>query len=76
MIEIRDKQTQRVLGTIDQNELQFLVDELEEESEDDRDYWIDEPTLQMLEADGAAPRLVQMLRRALGDREGIEIVWG
>ena len=38
MIELSDKNTNERLGTIDDGELRFLVNELEEESETDRDY--------------------------------------
>ena len=53
MIELRDKATDEYLGTIDDAELQFLIDDLEEESLEDRDYYIDSDTIQMLQDDGA-----------------------
>lgn len=77
MIELRDKNTNERLGTIDDSELKFLVDELEEESETDRDYYFDADTVDMLEADGASPSLVALFRRILGPQaqEGVEITW-
>jgi len=77
MIELRDKNTNERLGTIDDSELKFLVDELEEESETDRDYYFDADTVDMLEADGASPALVALFRRILGSQaqDGIEITW-
>ena len=75
MIELRDKGTQEQLGTIDDSDLRFLVDELEEESPTDRDYYIDSDTIDMLEEDGAPQSLTGLLRRILGSREGVEILW-
>jgi len=75
MIELRDKDTQEPLGTIDDSELRFLVDELEEESATDRDYYIDADTIDMLEDDGAPQSLTGLLRRILGSRDGVEVLW-
>ena len=75
MIELRDKDTQEPLGTIDDSELRFLVDELEEESATDRDYYIDADTNDMLEDDGAPQSLTGLLRRILGSRDGVEVLW-
>jgi hypothetical protein len=77
MIELRDKSTNEPLGTIDDAELRFLVDELEEESETDSDYYIDADTIDMLEADGAPGSLITLFRRILGSQaeEGVEVRW-
>ena len=75
MIQLRDAEGDRLLGTISEAELQFLMDELEEESPEDRDYYISADTVDMLEADGGAPALVTLLRQALAGREGIDIRW-
>ena len=75
-IEILDAETGRPVGRITSGQMQWLVDQLEEESEDDRDYYIDGPTLDMLQEAGADPALIQTLRSALGSREGMEIRWG
>jgi len=75
MIELRDKITNEPLGTIDDDELRFLVDELEEESPTDRDYYISSDTIDMLESDGAPSSLTTLLKRILGSEEGIEVRW-
>jgi hypothetical protein len=75
MIRVQDKETGRFLGTISEEELRFLVDELEEESPEDTDYYIDAATIDMLEADGCSATLIAFLRRAVGSREGLEIQW-
>jgi hypothetical protein len=75
MFELRDKATDEPLGTISDEELQFLTDELEEESPADRDYYLDSVTIDMLQDDGAPPSLIALLRRILGSQEGIEVRW-
>jgi hypothetical protein len=74
-IELLDAETGRPVGRITSAQLRWLVDQLEEEFEDDRDYYIDGPTLDMLQEAGADPRLIQTLKSALGSREGMEIRW-
>jgi processive 1,2-diacylglycerol beta-glucosyltransferase len=75
MIKIRDKETGADLGTITETQLQFLIDQLEEESETDQDYYLNKPTLEMFAERGADAELLAFLRRAMGDREEMEIVW-
>jgi hypothetical protein len=75
MIEIRDKSTNMPIGEISEAQLQFLIDQLEEEDLEDRDYAITSLLLQTFEAEGADPELVALLTEALGTQETIEIVW-
>jgi processive 1,2-diacylglycerol beta-glucosyltransferase len=75
MVQLLDTETNKPIGTINDAQLKFLVDELEEESESDQDYYIDAGTLEMLEADGGDPALLTLLRSALGTREGMEVRW-
>lgn len=74
-MQLLEAGTQRVLGTITDAQFQVLVDELEEESPEDKDYYIDRDTVDMLDEDGADPALVAVLRTALAGREGIDITW-
>ena len=75
MVELRDKETRRVVGSITDDQLQFLIDQLEEESVEDSDYYIDAPTLQMFAEKGIDRQLLALLQDALGDRDGMEIEW-
>ena len=75
MISLRDKDTGADLGTISEEQLRFLVDQLEEEYDEDRDYYINSTMLDVLEQNGADFQLLDMLRKAIGDREGVEIQW-
>ena len=67
--------TDQVIGQISDTQLQFLVQQLEEEHDEDRDYYIDRDTLEMFEENGGDPELVEMLRKALGDSEALDIEW-
>jgi hypothetical protein len=75
MIELREKATNQLLGTVTDEELTFLIKELEEESLTDRDYYLDANTVDMLEADEAPAHLVSLLRQALGSRDGMDVLW-
>jgi processive 1,2-diacylglycerol beta-glucosyltransferase len=75
MIELRDKETGTSLGQISETQLQFLIDQLEEESTEDQDYYINLATLEMFERAGADTELMALLRRGLGTKENMEIIW-
>lgn len=75
MIKLQDKETGAALGAISEEELQFLIDSLEEESAQDTDYYINAATIDMLEEDEAPASLLQLLRTALAGREGFDVQW-
>jgi processive 1,2-diacylglycerol beta-glucosyltransferase len=45
VIQLHDKDTGALIGAITEEQLKFLIDELEEESGDDQDYYINEDTI-------------------------------
>ena len=75
MIDIYDKTTNRLVGSITEADLQVLVDALEEESLDDRDYYVDADTIDVVADGRASDHLVKVLRDALGARDGVDIRW-
>jgi hypothetical protein len=75
MIRLEDKETGDHVGDITEAQLKFMMDQLEEESLDDHDYYINQTTIDSFEDKSADPRLVEMLREALGERDGMEIQW-
>lgn len=75
MIHLREKDSNKPLGEISETQLQFLIDQLEEEWLEDRDYAITPMLLRAFESQGADPGLVSLLSNALGERQEIEIVW-
>lgn len=75
LVEILDKESGESYGTISEEELQVLLDVLEEEDSHDHDYWIDAATIELLETEEAPEELLDVLRRALGSQEGVELIW-
>ena len=69
------EETNTVLGEITEEELRSLLDNLEEESLADTDYYITQDTLDYLATKGADARLVALLRQAIGAEDGIDIRW-
>ncbi len=53
----------------------FLVEQLEEEHDEDRDYFVDKNTLELLSDNGCDPELLAMLEKAIGEDEAMDIVW-
>ena len=74
-IELVDEQSGIAIGRITPDQLDSLQTYLEEESEDDRDYYIDRPTLQVLADAGVDQAVLAILERALGTREGVDVLW-
>lgn len=74
-IDLYDNDEDARLGQITEAQRDVLVDHLEETHPGDQDYYIDAPTLDLLESEGADAGLLGMLRSALGDREGFEVRW-
>jgi processive 1,2-diacylglycerol beta-glucosyltransferase len=75
MIQLFDKDTGAKIGAITEEQLKFLIDELVEESDEDKDYYIDGPALEFLKGAGADQKLIGLLREALGDRSEMEVEW-
>jgi len=75
MVLLRDKATGAQLGSVSDDDLQFLVDHLEEEFREDTDYYLDTETVEVLREAGASPALLGILEQALGDAGEVEIQW-
>jgi hypothetical protein len=75
MARLYDVQSGELIDTINAAQLQFLIDQLEEEDSEDQDYYVDATTLDWFDEHGADPALMALLRRALGDRQGMDIRW-
>ncbi len=75
MITLYDANSGKEIGTLTEEQLQFLREQLEEESSTDQDYYINRDTLDMFEDEGADAALLAVLQRALGAREEMDIRW-
>jgi hypothetical protein len=67
--------TEANIGVISPAQLKFLVEQLEEEHDDDQDYYIDRDTLELLADNGIDDELLAMLEKALGDDDAMDIAW-
>lgn len=75
MIEVFDNRNDALIGEITEAQLEFLMNNMEEESLEDQDYAITAMTLAYFEELGADTALVGMLRQALGDQYELVIRW-
>ena len=75
MVYLYNSATNQSIGAITEPELQLLVDHLEEESAEDQDYYIDAATIDLLADGTATDHLIDLLRKALGTEDGVDIRW-
>jgi len=75
MIKLHEKESGTFIGDISEDQLQFLIDQLEEESDDDQDYYINPATLDLFKEKGIDAALLSLLKQALGNRAEMEIEW-
>jgi hypothetical protein len=74
-IRIYDKNSGAYLGDISREDLKLMVDQFEEESSTDQDYFIDAATIDLLHDAGASPDLEKLLREVVGSSDGVDIRW-
>jgi processive 1,2-diacylglycerol beta-glucosyltransferase len=75
MINLTDEDTGQPIGSITEAQLQYLIDQLEEEWPEDRDYAITPMLVDYFEGQGADSELVALFRKALRGREAVNILW-
>lgn len=63
------------IGSINAEQLKFLVAQLEEENDDDMNYFIDRDTLELLSDNGADPELLALLEKGLAGDDEMDISW-
>ena len=75
MATLINAETGALIGQITDEQLEFLVGQLDEEDAADRDYNLDLETIDMLEESGGDDALIMLLRNALGSSESIDLRW-
>ena len=75
MITLLNKENNQKIGNISEDQLQFLIDQLEEEDNKDQDYYLSRDTLDLLKVNGADSQLIKMLAEALGSKNDLDIIW-
>ncbi len=75
MITLYLSETGAVLGTLTEDQLQELSDQLEEEWANDEDYYINQDTVDMLQEAGVSSEVIAILSRALAETGEADIYW-
>ncbi len=71
-----DTYEREMLGTITETQLDFLMENLEEEFEEDEEYFLLPDTVEYLKDQGADDDLLAILERALaGTQDGVDIFY-
>lgn len=73
MVKLYDKGTGQYLGKIDDEDLQFLIDNLEEESLTDTDYYVNQTIFDFLKERGMSEGLTKLIEEAMGEADEVEI---
>ena len=75
MIKLYDQASNTLIGEISEEQLAFMIAQLEEESTTDTDYYINRATIDMFEQRGADAQLLAILRQALGKGNEMDMRW-
>lgn len=75
MVYLFDKESGALIGQITPEQLQYLIDQMEEESLEDRDYSITRMEIDYFESQGAGPELIALLRKAVGGKDEVIVQW-
>jgi processive 1,2-diacylglycerol beta-glucosyltransferase len=71
-----DTYEREAVGTITETQLEFLIDNLEEEFEEDEEYYLNADTINYLKEQGADSELIAILEKALaGAQDGVDILY-
>ena len=70
---LMDIEHEEEIGVVTEDQVQFLIDNLEEEGFEDHDYYIDPESLSFLAENGCDEELLTMLMEALEGRVNIDI---
>ncbi len=81
MIKVYNRESGDFIGTINEEQLELLIDQLEEEPSKGSSYYIDSNTIDYLTDSGADEELIEILKKSLekelekelGEEEGVEI---
>ena len=73
MYQLIDNEHGDEIGIITEDQVQFLIDNLEEEGLEDQDYYIDSDALSFLAENGCDEELLTMLTEALEGRINIDV---
>jgi hypothetical protein len=73
MIALYDVQSNAKVGRITEQQLQALIGWMEEESTEDREYYLTAEDCELMEEQGIDPTLIAVLRDALKGRDEMDL---
>jgi processive 1,2-diacylglycerol beta-glucosyltransferase len=74
-IRLYNDQTGEFLGDVSEEDVEFLVEQLEEEFEQDRAYYVNRETVTLLREGGASQELLTAIERGLGPSGEADVTW-
>jgi hypothetical protein len=75
MVYLYNQSTGELIGEITEVQLQYLIDQMEEETPEDQDYSITRMELDYFEGRGADLGLLSLLNKAIGGQGEVIIQW-
>jgi hypothetical protein len=73
MVTLFDAESGARVGRIAEKQLQALIDWMEEENSEDREYYLTSEDCELMTEQGIDPTLVEVLQAALRGREDMDI---
>ena len=73
LFRLIDLEHDQEIGIITEDQVQFLIENLEEGGIEDQDYYIDEETYDFLAANGCEEELLEMIAETLEGKDSINI---
>jgi hypothetical protein len=73
MIALYDAESGAKVGRITESQRDALIDWMEEEDSEDREYYLTAEDCELMEEQGLDPSLIEVLRHALKGREDMDI---
>lgn len=75
MVTLKDKNNNAWLGSVTYAQLQFLINELNDEYKNGQEYLVNRATLEMLKQQGAEVALTNVIEKAMGTKDKVEFYW-
>lgn len=76
MVTLTIQASGATIGQVSDDDFRLLQSVLEEEGPEDKDYWIDLDTIDLIESRGGSAKLLETLRNGLaGSPDGVEIAF-
>ena len=73
MVNLYDAQSGAKINRITEKQLQALIDWMEEEDVEDREYYLTSEDCELMEEQGIDPTLIEVLRAALNGRDDMDL---